>query len=108
MSSIQFKQVTKHIEVPQVQFLNKVDEMPVGVQRQISMVQTVQKTMEIPRMQTVEKIAETSQTQTMQATQTPQSLGTTTDGTCGCDRDRNVPDPGSARSRDFRGGFNVN
>ena len=28
-------QVTKHIEIPQVQFLNKVEEMPVNVQRQI-------------------------------------------------------------------------
>ena len=40
-------QVTKHVEVPQVQFPNNFDEMPVGVQRQIPMVQTVQKTMEI-------------------------------------------------------------
>ena len=45
-------QVTRHVEIPQVQFLNKVDEMPVGVQRQIlPMTQTVQKTTEIPQLQ---------------------------------------------------------
>ena len=42
-------QVTKPIEFTQVQFLNKVDDMLVDVQRQISpMVQTVQKTIETP------------------------------------------------------------
>ena len=44
-------QVTKHFEVPQVQFLYKVDEMPIGVQRQIPIVQVVQNTMEIPQLQ---------------------------------------------------------
>ena len=96
-------QVTKHVEVPQVQFLNKVDEMLVGVQRQIPMVQTAQKTMEIPQLQCigeaiddpvvqvsrvqviertvgipqlqiVEKTAEDPQTQTIQGTQTSESL----------------------------------
>ena len=37
-------QVTKPIEFPQAQFLNKVDDMLVDVQRQIPMVPTVQKT----------------------------------------------------------------
>ena len=42
-------QVTKPIEFPQVQFLNKVDDMLADVQRQTSpMVQTVQKTIETP------------------------------------------------------------
>ena len=42
-------QVTKPIEFPQAQFLNKVDDMLVDVQRQTSpMVQTVQKTIETP------------------------------------------------------------
>ena len=87
-----------------MQFPNKVDEMPVGVQRQIPMVQTVQKTMEIPQLQCideaiddpvvqvsrvqvvektvgipqlqiVEKTAEAPQTQTIQGTQTSESLG---------------------------------
>ena len=44
-------QVTKHIKIPQVQFLNKVDDMLVDVQRQIPVAQTVQKTTEIPQLQ---------------------------------------------------------
>ena len=96
-------QVTKHVEVPQVQFPNKVDEMPVGVQRQITMVQAIQKTMEIPQLQCVdeaidgtvvqvprvqvvektvegpqlqivEQIVETPETQTIQSTQISESL----------------------------------
>ena len=105
MAEIQVKinQVTKHVEVPQVQFPNKVDEMPVGVQRQIRTVQTVQKTMEIPQLQCideaiddlvvqvsrvqvmertvgipqlqiVEKTAEAPQIQTIRGTQTSESL----------------------------------
>ena len=94
----------KHPEVPRVQFPNKVDEMPVGVQRQISMVQVVQKTTKIPQLQCVdeaidgtvvqvprvqvvektvegpqlqivEQIVETPETQTIQSTQTSESLG---------------------------------
>ena len=45
--------VRKAMEVPQVQFPNKVDEMPVGMQRQIPMVPTVQKTMETPQSQCI-------------------------------------------------------
>ena len=45
-------QVTKHIKIPQVQFLDKADDMLVDVQRQIlPMAQTVQKTTEIPQLQ---------------------------------------------------------
>ena len=62
-------QVTKHAkvlrvcalkktaEIPQVQFLDKVDEIPVVAQRQISM-ETVQKTMEIPQLQCVDKVVD--------------------------------------------------
>ena len=100
---MKINQVTKHVEVPQVQFPNKVDEMPVGVQRQIRTVQTVQKTMEIPQLQCideaiddlvvqvsrvqvmertvgipqlqiVEKTAEAPQIQTIRGTQTSESL----------------------------------
>ena len=46
-------QVTKHVEVPLVQFLNKVDEIPVVAQRQILMV-----TMEIPQLQCVDKVVD--------------------------------------------------
>ena len=49
-------QLTKHIDVPQVQFLDKADDMPVVVQRQIPMVQTVQKTMEIPQLQYCDEV----------------------------------------------------
>ena len=37
-------QVTEHIRNPQIPYMKKVDDMPVAVQRQIPMVQTVQET----------------------------------------------------------------
>ena len=43
--------VQKTAETSLMQFSDKVDEMPVAVKRQIPMVQTVQKTMEIPQQQ---------------------------------------------------------
>ena len=49
-------QVTKHIKIPLVQFLNKVDDMPVAVQRQIPMVQTVEETKETPQLQVIDKV----------------------------------------------------
>ena len=61
-------QATKHIKIPQVQFLDKADDMlvdvqrqipvdiPVLAQRQISMDQTVQKTMEIPQLQCADHV----------------------------------------------------
>ena len=49
-------QVTKHIKIPQVQFLAKVDDMPVVVQRQVSTAQTVQKAMEVPQLQFTNKV----------------------------------------------------
>ena len=48
-------QVTKHIDVPQVQFLDKADDMPVAVQRQVYM---------------------TPEIQTVQGAQTSENLGT--------------------------------
>ena len=94
--------VQKTAETSQLQFSNKVDEMPVAVQKHVPMVQTVQETVEIPQpecidmvvdnpvvqvprvqvlektaeitqLQTVEKIAETPQTQTIQGTQAAES-----------------------------------
>ena len=60
-------QVTKHIEIPESQFSDKVDDMPVVVQRQASMVQkTVQKTMEIPQLQCVDKVVDDSVVQVPQ------------------------------------------
>ena len=95
-------QVTEHIRNPQIPYMKKVDDMPVAVQRQIPMVQTVQetkeisqwrcadevvdnpaeqvpcsqvleKTAEIPQLQTVEKIGETPQTQIIQSARTSES-----------------------------------
>ena len=52
-------QVTKHIRIPQVQFLNKVDDMLVDVQQQIRpMAQTVQKTTEIPQLQLPDQVVD--------------------------------------------------
>ena len=77
-------QVTKHIKVPQLQFLNRVADMLVVVQRQVSIVQqameapqmqVVDKTVEGPQLQIVEKTAKTPETQTIQGTQTSESLG---------------------------------
>ena len=52
-------QVTKHIKIPQVQFLNKVDDMLVDVQQQIRpMAQTVQKTTEIPQLQFPDQVVD--------------------------------------------------
>ena len=96
-------QVTEHVRNPQIPYMKKVDDMPVAVQRQIPMVQTVQetkeipqlrcadevvdnpaeqvpcvqvleKTAEIPQLQTVEKIGETPQTQMIQSARTSESL----------------------------------
>ena len=49
-------QVTRHIKIPQVQFLTKVDDMPFVVQRQVSTAQTVQKAMEVPPLQFTDKV----------------------------------------------------
>ena len=52
-------QMTKHIKIPQVQFLNKVDDMLVDVQQQIRpMAQTVQKTTEIPQLQFPDQVVD--------------------------------------------------
>ena len=51
-------QVTKHIKIPQVQFLNKVDDMLVDVQRQIPVTQTMQKAMEVPPLQYVNRVVD--------------------------------------------------
>ena len=49
-------QVTKHVEIPELQFLDKVEEIPVVAQRQIPIVvQTVEKTIEIPQLQCIDE-----------------------------------------------------
>ena len=49
---------TKHIKIPQVQFLDKADDMLVDVQRQIPVAQTMQKTMEIPPSRCTDKVVD--------------------------------------------------
>ena len=51
-------QVTEQVEVPHVQFLTKVDDMPVVVQRQVSTDQAVQKAMEVPLLQFTDKVVD--------------------------------------------------
>ena len=51
-------QVTKHIKIPQVQFLDKADDMLVDVQRQIPVAQTMQKTMEVPPSRVTDKVSD--------------------------------------------------
>ena len=44
-------QVTKHVEIPELQFTDKVDDVPAVAQKQISMTLTVQKNIEISQLQ---------------------------------------------------------
>ena len=55
----------KTIDVSQLQFLNKVDDTPVALQRQTSKVQKIQ---EVPQMQVVEKTVEGPQLQIVEQT----------------------------------------
>ena len=50
--------VQKTVEIPQVQFLDKVVDIPVVVQRQVPMVQKVQKTLEVPQLQIIDKVVD--------------------------------------------------
>merc|ERR1719498_1575908 len=45
-------------EVPQVQFIDKVVDIPVQKQRQVPMIQKVQKTVEVPQIQYIDKIVD--------------------------------------------------
>ena len=51
-------QVTKRIEMPLLQFTDKVVDDPVAAQKQISMTLTVQKTVEIPQLQITDEVVE--------------------------------------------------
>merc|ERR1719284_1005822 len=61
--------VQKTVEVPQLQFIDKVVDIPVVAQRQIPMVQTVQKTIEIPQLQYVDKVVDVPVVQVVQVPQ---------------------------------------
>ena len=65
----QVQVVAETAEIPQVQFLDKVDEVPVVAQRQILMVQTVQKAMEIPQLQCVDKVVDNPEAPQMQVSE---------------------------------------
>ena len=64
------------MQVARVCVVEKTTEIPVMMQRQNHMVQTVQMPMETPQLQIIEKTTETTKTQTIQGTQTSESLGT--------------------------------
>ena len=66
-------QATTRIEVSQ--FLNEVVDMLDAVQRQVSMVQKIQKIIKNPRLQIVEQIVEVPEIQMFDDTQTSESLG---------------------------------
>ena len=68
---VKINQGTMHIETPELQFLDKVDDMPVVVPRQVSMVPKSQKTIKIPPLQ---KTVETPETQMIQSAHTSESL----------------------------------
>ena len=66
--------VQKTKEIPQLRCIDEVVDNPVV---QVPRVQVVERTVEIPQLQTVEKIDENLQTQMIQGTQAPESLGIT-------------------------------
>ena len=51
-------QATKHIKIPQVQFLDKADDKLVDVQRQMPVAQTMQETMEVSPLQFNDKVSD--------------------------------------------------
>ena len=71
-------QATKHVEVPEVplsQFTDKVIDKPVVAQRQIPMVQAVQKTMEIPQLQYVDETTDDPAVQVPRAQVVEKTVG---------------------------------
>ena len=72
----------KIAETSQSQFPYKVDEMPVAVQRQITMVQIVQKTMEIPQLQCIHKVVDDFVVQVPQIKVVEKTVGRTRVADC--------------------------
>ena len=54
----EINQVTRHVEIPPLQFTDKVADIPVVAQKQISMVLTVQKSIEISQLQITDKVTD--------------------------------------------------
>eukprot|EP00971_Amphidinium_carterae_P052413 1031692-Amphidinium_carterae.1 len=50
--------VQKTVEVPQVQIIDKVVDVPVTKERMCPMVSTVQKTVEVPQVQIFDKVVD--------------------------------------------------
>ena len=48
--------IEKRVEVPHVQYINKVTDVPVVVQRQVPTIQKVQKTVDVPQFQHIDRI----------------------------------------------------
>ena len=76
-------QVTKHIKIPQVQFLDKADDMLVDVQRQIPMAQTVHKTTEIIQLQFPDQVVDVPAVSVVQVPQVHFVKKTVEDSTVG-------------------------
>ena len=61
-------QVTKHVEIPELQFTDKVVDVPVVAQKQISMTLIVQKNIEISQLQIDDKVVDVPVIQVMPET----------------------------------------
>ena len=59
--------MTKHIDVPLLQFINKVVDAPVVAQRQVHVNQNVQKTTEIPQLQCTDDVVDVPVVSVVQA-----------------------------------------
>ena len=74
-------QVTKRVEIPELQFTDKVVDNPVVAQRQISM-ETVQKSMEIPQLQITDKVIDVPVVSVVQVSDAVPDACFTCDATC--------------------------
>ena len=51
-------QVTMNVEIPQLQYIDKVVDVPVVMQKQVPAIQKVQKTVEVPQVQLIDKVVD--------------------------------------------------
>ena len=68
--------IQKTTDIPQLQCIDKVIDVPVVSVAQAQQMQIAEKTAEIPLLQIVKKTVETPEVQTVRCTQTSESLGT--------------------------------
>ena len=57
---VDLMKVQKTMEVPQVQYINKIVDVPVVAQRHVSTIQIVQRTVEVPHVQFLDRAADVS------------------------------------------------